>query len=145
MTMANGVFGPFLRDMGNNDKAFDLGGDTIKYVFVSNGLSPDFNTMDEYADISSNEVTGSGYTTGGEAISTPTWTIGSGYSTFDGADALLATTTLTNVRGICTIDDTLTGDPLIHATNFGADYSTVTGPFQLAWHANGIWRVDYIP
>lgn len=146
MTMSNGVYGPFLRDAINNNKAFDLNAtDTIKFVFVSSALTPAYDTMDEYADISANEVTGTGYTTGGETISTPTFTIASGFATFDGADVSLAGTTLTNVRGINTVDSSISGVPLLHSTDFAADYSTVAGPFAITWSVSGIWRVDYVP
>lgn len=143
MTMASGIYGPFIRDALTNAKAFAINAsDTIKWQIVADGYTPNFNTHDEEADIT-NEVTGSGYTTGGETLASPTLAISGGYATFDGTDISLSSTTLSSIRGIVTLDDTLSGDPLLHAVTFGQDYSTVAGTFAVTWHANGIWRVQY--
>lgn len=145
MTMASGVYGNLLTEVFTNALAYSLNAsDTVKYEFVSDSYTPDFNTHDEEADIT-NEVTGTGYTTGGEALGSPTLASASGFTTFDGSDVSLSTTTLSNVRGTVTFDDTLTGDPLLNATTFGADYSTSSGTFAITWSASGIWRIDYIP
>lgn len=145
MAMASGIYGPFLRDAINNTKAFALNAsDTITWQFVADAYTPDFNTHDEEADIT-NEVTGTGYTTGGENLGSPTFTIGSGFATFDGTDVSLAGTTLSNVEGVVGFDNTLAGDPLLWATDFGAPYTTSSGTFAITWNASGIWRIDYIP
>lgn len=120
--MASGVFGQFVEDMGSNAKAFNLLTDTIKYVFVDDSLTPDFDTDEDYADISADEVTGTGYTTGGEALAGKSWAAAGGYCTFDANDVSLPGTTLTDVRGICLIDDTLADDPLLIAMTFGGDF-----------------------
>jgi hypothetical protein len=143
--MASGVFGIFLKDALQNTKAFALNAaDTIKWEFVSDTYTPNFDTHDEEVDIT-NEVTGTGYTTSGEALGSPVCnlTVTTGFLTFDGADVSLATTTLASVRGVVGYDDTLANDPLLWATTFGADYSTTAGTFAITWAATGIWRVDY--
>lgn len=145
MTMASGVYGPFLRDAITNAKAFALNAsDTVKYEFVSDTYTPNFDTHDEEADIT-NEVTGSGYTTGGEALGSPTFAIASGVATFDGTDVSLGSTTLTSVEGVVLFDDTLSGDPLLCAVDFGSPYSTVAGTFAITWNASGIFTIDYTP
>ena len=144
MAMASGVYGAYIRDANTNAKAFALNAsDTIKWQFVSDSYTPAFDTHDEEADIT-NEVTGTGYTTGGESLGSPTFTIGSGKAIFDGANVSLATTTLTGVEGVVGFDDTLTGDPLLWATDFGATYNTSTGTFAITWDAtNGIFYYSY--
>lgn len=147
MTMSSGIYGVFLKDALQNGKAFALNAsDTIKFEVVADAYTPNFDTHDEEADIT-NEVTGTGYTTGGEALASTVCnlTVTTGFVTFDSADISLATTTLTAVRGIVTFDDTLAGDPLLHAVTFGADYSTVAGTFAVTVAATGWWRIDYIP
>lgn len=145
MAMASGIYGPFLRDAITNAKAFALNAtDTIKYQVVADAYTPNFDTHDEEADIT-NEVTGTGYTTGGEALASPVFnlTVTTGYATFDAADVSLSGTTLSSVRGVVTFDDTLAGDPLLHAVTFGADYSTSAGTLAITWAATGLWRIDY--
>jgi hypothetical protein len=145
MTMASGVYGLFLRDAIRNTKAFALNAsDTVKWQFVSDAYTPDFNAHDEEVDIT-NEVTGTGYTSGGETLGSPTFNLSSGFDIFDGTDVSLSNTTLTNVRGVVGFDDTIANDPLLWATTFGADYSTVNGTFAITWSSNGIWRIDFIP
>lgn len=144
MAMSNGSFGPLWEAMGDNDKAIDLTADTLKWQTTSNTVTPDYTAWDEEADLP-NEVIGTGYTTGGEALSTNTWTTSTGFQVLDCADISLPTTTLTNVRGMFTYDDTIVGDPLIHGVTFGADYSTVAGTFAITVNANGLLRIDFIP
>jgi hypothetical protein len=143
--MASGVYGPFLRDAIGNVKAFALNAsDTVKWQPVTDTYTPDFNAHDEEADIT-NEVTGTGYTTGGEALGSPTFTIASGVAKLDGTDVSLGSTTLSSIRGVVLFDDTLSGDPLLCAVNFGSDYSTSSGTFAITWNASGIFTIDYIP
>ena len=145
MTMASGVYGPFLRDAITNTKAFALNAsDTVKWQPVADAYTPDFDAHDEEADIT-NEVTGTGYTTGGVALGSPTFTIASGFATFDGTDIAHPATTLSSVEGLVLFDDTLAGDPLLCAIDFGATFNTVSGTFAVTWSANGIWRIDYVP
>ena len=144
MTMASGTYGPFWRDTVGNVKAFDLdASDTIKLSLVADAYTPNFDTHDEFADIT-NEVTGTGWAAA-QALASPVFnlTITTGFATFDATDVSVGSTTLSNVRGGVTWDDTLAGDPLIHAVTFGADYSTSNGTFAITWAATGIWRVDY--
>lgn len=144
MAMASGVYGPFLRDAIGNVKAFALNAsDTIKYDLVSDTHTPNFDTHDELADLT-NIVTGTNWA-GALPLSTPTFTIASGVAKFDGADVSVATTTLTGVEGVILWDDTLAGDPLIVAVDFGTTYATTAGTFAITWNASGIFTIDYTP
>ena len=143
MAMASGVYGPFLRDAITNTKAFALNAsDTIKFDLVTDATTPDFDAHDELADIT--PLTGTGWSAG-QTLESPTFTIASGFATFDGADDSVPTTTLTNAEGCIIWDDTLAGDPLLCAVDFGAPYSTVAGTFAITWNASGIFRIDYQP
>ena len=145
MTMASGVYGNLITEAFTNALAYSLNADdTIKWQPVTDTYTPDFDTHDEEADIT-NEVTGTGYTTGGEALGSPTFTKASGYATFDGTDVSLSTTTLSSIEGVVLFDDTLAGDPLLCAVDFGTTYSTSAGTFAITWNANGIWRIKYDP
>ena len=70
-------------------------------------------------------------------------TVTTGFLTFDAADVSLSTTTLSSVRGIVTFDDTLAGKPLLHATTFGADYTTSAGTFAITFAATGVIKATY--
>jgi hypothetical protein len=140
MTMASGTYGPFWRDAIQNVKAFALNAsDTVKLALLADAHTPNFDTHDEFADLT-NEVTGTGWALGSPVFNL---TITTGFATFDATDVSAGSTTLTNVRGAATFDDTLAGDPLLHAVTFGADYSTSNGTFAITWAGTGIFRVDY--
>ncbi len=142
MTMASNTYGIFVRDALGNTKAIDMDADSFKYALVTDAYTPNFSTHDEYADLT-HEISGTGYTAGGPVIGSTTWAISSTYVVFDGNDLSLTTSTLTNVRGGAPYDDTISGDPLVCAITFGADYSTVAGTFAVTHSASGIWRVQF--
>ena len=84
MTMASGLYGPFIRDMAGV-KVFALNAsDVIKHDLVSDTHTPAFDTDDELADLD-NIVTGTNWA-GALTLSTPTYTIASGVAKFDGVD-----------------------------------------------------------
>lgn len=144
MTMASGTYGPFWRDAIQNVKAFALNAsDTIKLSLHTDTYTPNFDTHDEFADLT-NEVTGTGWAAA-QALGSPVFnlTVTTGFATFDATDVSVGSTTLASVRGATTWDDTLANDPLLHAVTFGADYSTTNGTFAITWAATGLWRVDY--
>jgi hypothetical protein len=144
MAMTNGVFGPFLDAVMDNDKVIDLTADTVTWQTTSNTVTPDYNAWDEEVDLT-NEVTGTGYTAGGESVVGNSHASASGFATFDHNDISLPNTTLSLVRGMFEYDNTPTGDPLLMGVSFGADYSTSNGTFAVTLDANGLYRIDYIP
>jgi len=142
MTMASGLYGPFIRDAMNNTKAFALNAsDVVKHDLVTDTYTPDFNVHDELADIT-NIVTGTGWA-GALTLASPTFTIAAGVAKFDGTDISVATTTLTGVEGIILWDDTIAGDPLLCSVDFGSTYATSAGTFAVTWNAAGIFTITY--
>lgn len=144
MTMASGFFGITLEDAFDAtalDPNFDA--DTIKIPLVTDTYTPNFNTHDQFADVT-NEVSGTGYTTPGANLASQTWGTSGGFVTLDGADTSWTTATIT-ARGAVPFDNTLAGDPLICAVTFGADYTSTAGTFLIQWAAAGILAFDIIP
>lgn len=145
MAMASGVFGLTLRDQFDASQlGVDLVSDVVKFQLVSNTYTPDFTVHGTELDIT-NEISGTGYTSGGVALSGKTLAAAAGTLTFDASDVSLSNTTLTGVRGAVLFDDTQASDVLVSATTFGADYNTVNGTFAIAWNASGIFYIDYTP
>lgn len=141
MAMASGVYGTTLRNaLGSAGLALNLQSDVIKNVLVTNSHTPNFNTHTVSSDIT-NEVTGTGYTAGGAVAASSTLTVSGGFLTHDANDTVWSNATIANIRGRILVDDTLTGDPLIMATNFGQDFSVVAGTFTIQESAQGIWRI----
>lgn len=79
------LFNDFLKDLGN--EVHDMTNDTFKLAMIDNTTAPTAADADpEWADYSTNEVSGTNYTAGGEAITTQTWTQTGGVTSFAGDD-----------------------------------------------------------
>jgi hypothetical protein len=146
MAISNGVFGITLRDiLDASQLAVNVDSDTFKMSLHTDTMTPDFNAWDFYADLT-NEVPGTGnYTTGGKAMSGETITASGGLLTFDATDTAWTSATISSIRGRVVYDDTLTSDPLLLCTTFGADYAVTAGTLMVQENASGLWYVDYIP
>jgi hypothetical protein len=103
-----------------------------------------------------NEVTGTGWATGGPTVTTATGggsTVAEGTTgalRYDMADVSVASTTLTAVRGCIIYADNITApadlvDAMVVAVTFGADFSTVNGTFGIQWSATGVFEIDLTP
>ena len=143
---ASGLFVLTFRDiLDSTQMAVDTGSDTFKCAMITNSSTPNFETHDHWSDLSGNEVSGTGYTAGGAALTSITLGNASGTLKFDAADTSWTTATISSARAAVIYDDTLANDPLICLVNFGADYASSAGTFQITWNASGIWTLDLTP
>ena len=143
---ASGVFVLTFRDiLDASQLAVNTGSDTIKVAMITNSSTPNFETHDHWSDLSGNEVSGTNYSAGGVALASITLANASGTLKFDAADTTWSTATISSARAAVVYDDTLTNDPLICLVNFGADYASSAGTFQITWNASGIWTIDLTP
>ena len=143
---ASGLFVLTFRDiLDASQLAVNTGSDTIKVAMITNSSTPNFETHDHWSDLSGNEVSGSGYSAGGAALASITLGNASGTLKFDAADTSWTTATISSARAAVIYDDTLTNDPLICLVDFGADYASSAGTFQITWNASGIWTIDLTP
>ena len=92
--MANAVYNSFKRDIANG--SIDLDTDTINVMLVTSSYSPTIDTHTKRSDIT-NEVTGTGYTAGGQALASKTVTADNtnDRAAFDAADVTWTTATIT--------------------------------------------------
>lgn len=133
--------------------AFDLSLTTHKIALLSNSATPNFST--DVSWNSTNEVSGTGWASGGVALSaaaagatstSPTTTESpTGSLMYDMNDIAVSSTTLTNARAARIYADALAGDNLIVLINFGADFSTSNGTFGIQWSATGVFAIDLTP
>jgi hypothetical protein len=143
---ASGLFVPtFLDILDATQLAVNLVGDTVKCAMITNSSTPNFDTHDEWADLSGNEVSGTAYSAGGSALASKALTGSSGTIKFDADDVAWSTSTISSARAAVIYDDTLSGDKLICLVNFGADYSSANGTFTITWNASGIFTLDLTP
>lgn len=133
--------------------AVDLSLTTHKWALLSNSATPNFSTDVSWSN--TNEVSGTGWATGGIALSaaaaggtstSPTVTESpTGTLMYDMNDLSVASTTLTNARAGRLYADALAADNLIVLINFGADYSTVAGTFAIQFASGGVFNIDLTP
>lgn len=128
--------------------AVDLSLTSNKISLFTNSITPNFSTDVGYgaAPYNANEVSGAGYTAGGQVVASPTLTESPpGTVMYDLADESWTTSTITAARFALFYADALAGNNAICGINLGADYSTVAGTFLITWAATGMFTVDLTP
>lgn len=146
----------FIDVLDASQLAVDLSLTTHKIALVSNSATPNFSTDAVWN--STNEVSGTGWASGGVALSAaaagatstaPTLTESpTGSIMYDMNDVAVSSTTLTNARAAIIYADALTtptADARIVLINFGADFSTSNGTFGIQWAATGVFALDVTP
>ena len=78
----------------------------------------------------SNEVSGSGYTAKGNALTSVTPTLDSSTAVCDFADTSFTSASFT-ARGCLIFNDSATGDPAVCAIDFGSDKTVTSGTFTI--------------
>lgn len=120
---------------------------TLKLAIVTAAYTLDANLHDFWNDVSANEVSGTGYTAGGNACASPTWTgpDGSGVLTFDASDPATWSQNaagFSNGRRAILYYDTgvsTTSRLVGYSNDFGADAGNVAGDFSVTFSASGIY------
>jgi hypothetical protein len=93
-----------------------------------------------------NEVSGTGYTAGGLAVSSPTTTDSpAGTLMLDIADMSWPTSTITGARCALVYMPTLTPKAAFGVIDFGAAYDTVGGNFAIQWASVGAFWLKLVP
>tara|TARA_B100000427_G_C15302649_1_gene504692 strand:- start:192 stop:632 length:441 start_codon:yes stop_codon:yes gene_type:complete len=146
--MASGLYVETFEAALKNDLALDMDNDTFKCMLVTASYTPNFETHTNKTDVT-NELPATGnYTAGGETltgVAMSSSSDGTGTIKWDAADVSWANSTLSNVRAGVIYDDTVTNDRLIAYIDFGGDFSTTSGTFQIQWNASGIFTLDLVP
>lgn len=146
--MANwNLYDVFRRKQCRGLNAVDLTSLTIKCMIVTSGYTPDQNLHDFRDDLGANEVSGTGYTAGGNTCANFTNSLsGAGLVTIDSDDpatwAQNAAGFSNGRRAILYVarGGASSADELIaYSDDFGAAYGNVAGPFSIQMDAAGIF------
>lgn len=134
--MASGVYNRF--KAGVMKKSYDMINDDIKVALLANtyNFNSDHNV---FADVSSHEISGTGYTAGGVSLTNKTVTQNdtSDKGVFDADDVTWTNATIT-ARYAVIYNNTLTNKDLVGVVDFGGDVSVTNGNLTIQWNANGI-------
>lgn len=138
----------FMKSFDATQLAVNLVLTTHKVALYTNSVvAPDLTADVGYSNspYTANEVTGTGYTAGGQAVASTTFAhTGTGVVMWDAADPSWATATIT-ARGALYYADALAGKNGLVAQTFGADIVSTAGTFLITLAAGGIFSIDFVP
>lgn len=142
--MASIVFyNSFKTKLLSQANAIDFDSDTIKVALTTSSYTPDIDSHDFFNDVT-NEISGTGYTAGGAAISSKAVTQDNtdNEGVFDGADVSWASSSLTARYAVIYKDTgTASTSPLIGYVDFGVDQNTNGSTLTLTWASEGIINI----
>lgn len=139
--MPSKLYGNFLVKALNKEVDWDT--DTIKVALCTSSYTPNQDTHDYFNDVT-NEVTGTGYTAGGNTLASKTITYDDANNVIilDAADTTWASSTITaRYAVVYASTGTASTSPLIGYVDFGSDQSSTNGNFTITWDSTGIVRV----
>lgn len=140
--MASKIYGSLIAKAFNKEVDFDS--DVIKVALVKSTYTPDQDAHDYLDDVIANEVTGAGYTAGGQALAskTVTYDAANNVTVLDAADLTWAASTITARYAVVYDDSGATNaqKPLLGYVDFGSDQSSTNGNFTITWDSTGIFR-----
>lgn len=129
----NGIYNRFLANLMK--KQVDLENDTIKIALMNNSHSFNEN-HNVWSDVSANEASGTGYTSGGKVLSGKSVTQGSP-TIFDADNVTWNSVTISAYHAVI-YDDTLANKDLIASIDFGGAVSVEDGTIGIEWDSQGI-------
>jgi hypothetical protein len=137
--MANVLYNSAKVDIATGQ--IDLDTDSFKVMLVTSSYTPDPDAHNRRDDIT-NEVVGTGYTTGGTALVSPAVTQDNtnDLMKFDATDTSWSTSTIT-ARGAVIYKSrggASSADELLCYIDFSTDKSSTAGTFTIQWNASGI-------
>jgi hypothetical protein len=145
---ASGLFvSTWIDVLDTTQLALDLDLDTHKVALFTDSVSPSFSADTAYgvSPWNANEVSGTGYTSGGTVIANTALSDVSGTLKWDGDDVAWTTSTITNAKGALIYADALAGNNAILLVNLGSNYSTSAGTLTISWSSSGIFTLDLTP
>ena len=133
------------------EKAYDgtgidlsVGGDTVKLFLATDAHAPD--AADEFlADATLTEVSGDGYTAGGETLANQDFAEAGGTATFDADNVVISQAAggFTNARYAVLLiwSGAAATSPIIASSDLGGDKGNVSGDLTFAFNASGIFTM----
>ena len=145
------LFNSFIEELG--ESVHDLENDVFKFALVSNTTVPAATTTGPHfggtgtTNFATNEVSGTGYTAGGETISANALTLVSNVATWDDDDTNISWTQNgagpTNIRWGIIYNSTDTNKRCVAFVEMttGSDISLQAGNISYSFHASGILTI----
>jgi hypothetical protein len=142
----SGLYALNFRDaLDTSNLAVDFLLTSHKIAMYNDTETPAFETEVSYA--ATNEVSGTGYTAGGQVVVSPTFAVAGATAvlTYDLGDQIWASPTTVTARGAKLYADALAADNLLVGVNFGSDFTSTAGTFTIQWAAGGVFTITFAP
>lgn len=142
---ASGLYFTTFRDiLDTTQLGINLDLTTNQIAMYNNTETPNFSTEVSYS--ATNEVTGTGYTAGGQDVVSPVVDESpAGTLRFDLGDQVWASPTSVTAFGAKLWAEALATDNLIVGINFGGSFTSTAGTFTIQWAAGGVFTIDLTP
>ena len=140
--MADVIPNAFKKNIMNG--GIDLDTDTIKVMLTTSAYTPDQDAH-EFKSSVTNEVSGTGYSAGGQALANKSVTADNtdNEGVFDADDVTWSTSTITARYAVIYKDTgSAATSPIIAIIDFGSDKVSSAGNFTIAWAAEGILNLN---
>ena len=142
MAITQAMCTSFKEDLLQKEQNLETGGDTIKIALFTSSANLDSTTTTYTGQ--TGEVSGSGYTAGGVALTNQVVAISGTTAYFDADDPEWTSASFTTA-GALIYNDTLAGKNAIAVLSFGGDFTVTSGTFRIVFPAPGaaaIVRID---
>jgi hypothetical protein len=131
--MASGIYTNFKQNLMNG--SYKLAVDTINVGLMTSSFS--FNAANIlWATVNANEISGTGYTAGGMALTGLSVTNSGTMGVWTASNVVWTSSTFSTAFAV--IYDISASNNLIAAIDFGGTLSVSTGTFTIAWSVSGI-------
>jgi len=139
--MASGIYTQFKTEVMK--KTLDLVNDTVKVALMNNTHAFTVANIG-WAAVSANEITGTGYTAGGQALAGKAVTQDDvdNEGVFDANDISWTGATFSAYHAVIYDDTPISpADPLICSIDFGGVQTVTSGTFTIQWATEGIVNI----
>ena len=139
--MADLIFTSFKDGLGRS--SFNLPADTLKCALLTSAYVPSADHA-VLADVVAAEAAGTGYTAGGQALTSVTWSVAAGKAALHADDPAWTTVTVTARYALIYAVKTVAGltNPLLCLLDFGTVRGVIGGTFTVRFDALGVLTLE---
>jgi hypothetical protein len=123
-------------------KGFHWSVDSVKLALLNSGYGPNFDTDDQFADCSAFEITGTGYTAGGVALTTKTLNYQSATNKTELKADNVTWSGATITARYAVLYAAITGNPLLSLVDFESNVSVPSGTFSVQWTGGVVMTLE---
>ena len=122
----------------------EIGGTaTVKVALLSDAHVKDVEGNETWDNVQADEVSGTGYTAGGQEIENDTLVRTGANTVYDGDDVVWSDSTITASHAVVYEDTgTDTTSSLLTHIDFEGEESSENGDFEITWNAAGIFEIQ---